>query len=56
MEGHNVKPLPPGYQGRPWTNKLLHALSASELHRLIQTYGANQINAAVTANAAKGIK
>lgn len=50
------KQLPPSYQGRPWTNKLLHALSASELHRLIQQYGANQINAAVAMNAARGIK
>ena len=57
MEQQNgVKPLPPAYQGRAWTNKLLHALSAAELHRLIQTYGANAINAAVAQNAARGIK
>ena len=50
-----LKQLPPSYQGRPWTNKLLNALSAAELRRLIATYGVNQINAAV-ANAAKGVK
>ena len=56
MERQIVKPLPPSYKGQPWTNRLLHALSAAELHRLIHTYGANQINAAAAMNATRGVK
>lgn len=48
--------LPPAYQGRPWTNKLLHSLEAAELHKLLQKFGEKQINFAVAANAAKGVK
>lgn len=57
MTQQKVKPIPPTYQNRPWSNRLLKELSAPELRRLIAVYGATQINARVAMNAAKkGVK
>lgn len=53
----NVKPIPALYQGRyHWTAKLLKAMSAVALKKAISDYGVNAINAAVSKNAAQGVK
>lgn len=56
QQNANVKSIPPSYGNKPWTAKLLKALSAAELKKLIALYGVNQINARVAINAQRGIK
>jgi hypothetical protein len=44
----NKKPeLTPDYKGQPWSVSLLKSLPSEEVRRLIRTYGANAVNAAL---------
>lgn len=56
MERQNVKPIPPTYQGKAWSAKLLQSLSTSELKKVIALYGLTAINAKVAINAQRGVK
>ena len=47
MTNQKIQPLPTTYQGTPWSVSLLKSLPSDEVRRLIRTYGANAVNAAL---------
>jgi hypothetical protein len=51
--GQQFKPLPPDYNGKPWTVKTLER--APDLRRLLRQFGPDQINEAVALNKSKGV-
>lgn len=53
-QGIQYRPIPPTYDGQPWTNKLLHQMSAPELKKVLALYGHEQVNAAVANARAQG--
>lgn len=55
-QGIQYRPIPPTYNGRPWSSKLLKEMSSAELKRVLSLYGHNAINAqcAITAARAGG--
>ncbi len=54
--GQQFPPLPPDYKGLPWTTRTLERASdASDLRRLLRTYGADALNEAVALNKNKGV-
>jgi hypothetical protein len=42
-----IQPLPPTYNGKLWSVATLKQLSTEEMRRIIRTFGAAQINAAL---------
>ncbi len=42
-----LKPLPPDYNGVPWSVQLLKSLPNDELRKVIRIYGASAVNAAM---------
>jgi hypothetical protein len=54
--GQRFKQLPADYNGLPWTTRTLERASdASDLRRLLRTYGADALNEAVALNKSKGV-
>lgn len=44
------QPLPPTCGGKPWTVATLKALSAEDMRKILRTFGADQIDAALRRN------
>lgn len=53
MSDVRFKPLPASFNGKPWSKALLASLDAATLKRLIATYGATALNAAIAIHAAR---
>lgn len=54
QEGIQYRPIPPTYNGKAWSSKLLHQMSSAELRRVLSLYGYNQINNACAETRAAG--
>ena len=52
--GH--KRLPPTYNGKPWTTKLIYNMTPREQSEVMRLYGGSNIDKACAANRAKGIR
>ena len=53
VESVQYKPIPQTWNGKIWSSRMLHEMSASELRRVISLFGINAINAQCAITAAR---